>query len=103
MLEKMPTPMSIAGLILLGVFQLGLAYVLYAKAIKNITALESTFLSLIEPLLNPVWVFLTVGELPGSMSIIGGIIVLASVTVSCLKPKRKVTVELSEEANTYII
>lgn len=96
MLEKMPTPMSIVGLILLGVFQLGLAYVLYAKAIKNITALESTFLSLIEPLLNPVWVFLTVGELPGSMSIIGGIIVLVSVTISCLKPKRKVSLEFTE-------
>lgn len=92
--QKAPSPKSWIGLILLGVFQLGFSYVLYSKAIKNITALESTFLSLVEPLLNPVWVFLSVGEIPGNLSLVGGIIVLASVTVSCLKPKRNVSVEL---------
>lgn len=78
---------SIIGLLLLGVFQLGFSYVLYSKAIKKITALEATFISLIEPLLNPVWVFLTVGELPGRFAILGGIVVLISVTIGCLKPK----------------
>lgn len=94
MFDKAPSPKGWIGLILLGVFQIGLSYILYAKAIKNITALESTFISLVEPLLNPVWVFLTIGELPGMWSVMGGIIVLVSVTVSCLKPKRRVTVEL---------
>jgi drug/metabolite transporter (DMT)-like permease len=94
MFDKAPSPKGWIGLILLGVFQIGVSYILYAKAIKNITALESTFISLVEPLLNPVWVFLTIGELPGMWSIMGGIIVLVSVTVSCLKPKRRVTVEL---------
>lgn len=91
--QKAPSPRSWMGLILLGVFQIGLSYILYARAIKKITALESTFISLIEPLLNPVWVFLTIGELPGIWSIVGGLVVLASVTVSCLKPKSKVSVE----------
>jgi drug/metabolite transporter (DMT)-like permease len=94
MFDKAPSPKGWIGLILLGVFQIGVSYILYAKAIKNITALESTFISLVEPLLNPVWVFLTIGELPGMWSVMGGIIVLVSVTVSCLKPKRRVTVEL---------
>lgn len=89
--EKAPSPKGWIGLILLGIFQLGLSYVLYARAIKKITALESTFISLVEPLLNPLWVFLTVGELPGKLSVVGGLIVLASVTVSCLKPKGSVT------------
>jgi drug/metabolite transporter (DMT)-like permease len=84
-----PSPTSWLGLILLGVFQLGLSYVLYGRAIKNITALESTFISLVEPLLNPLWVFLTVGELPGKLSLIGGLVVLSSVTISCIKPNRK--------------
>jgi drug/metabolite transporter (DMT)-like permease len=95
--EKAPSPKGWIGLILLGVFQLGLSYVLYARAIKKITALESTFISLIEPLLNPLWVFLTIAELPGRLSVMGGLIVLVSVTVSCLKPKRHVAVELMEE------
>jgi drug/metabolite transporter (DMT)-like permease len=95
--QKAPSPKSWMGLILLGVFQLGFSYVLYARAIKNITALESTFLSLVEPLLNPVWVFLTIGELPGKLSIVGGIIVLVSVTVSCLKPKSKVSIDLMDK------
>lgn len=95
--QKVPSQKSIVGLILLGVFQLGFSYVLYAKAIKKITALESTFLSLVEPLLNPLWVFLTIGELPGKLSILGGVIVLASVTVSCLRPKKKVTSELIDK------
>jgi drug/metabolite transporter (DMT)-like permease len=97
MLQKAPSPKSWIGLVLLGVVQLGLPYVLYGRAIKNITALESTFISLVEPLLNPVWVFLTIGELPGKLSILGGLIVLASVTVSCLKPKRNVPVELVDK------
>lgn len=96
MFDKAPSPKGWIGLILLGVFQIGVSYILYAKAIKNITALESTFISLVEPLLNPVWVFLTIGELPGMWSVMGGIIVLVSVTVSCLKPKRKVSVELMD-------
>lgn len=92
--EKAPTPRSWIGLILLGVFQIGISYILYARAIKHITALESTFISLIEPLLNPVWVFLTIGEVPGKMAVIGGVIVLASVTISCLKPKKRTLSQL---------
>lgn len=88
MFQTAPSAKSWLGLILLGVFQIGLSYILYAKAIKHIAALESTFISLVEPLLNPLWVFLTVGELPGRFAVIGGMVVLLSVTVSCLKPKR---------------
>lgn len=98
MFRTMPSTSSWIGLILLGVFQLGLSYILYAKAIKNITALESTFISLVEPLLNPLWVFLTVGELPTSLSVIGGIVVLASITINCLKPNKPEEAVTIEEA-----
>jgi drug/metabolite transporter (DMT)-like permease len=97
MFEKAPDTKGWIGLILLGIFQLGLSYVLYARAIKKITALESTFISLIEPLLNPLWVFLTIGELPGRWSVVGGMVVLVSITVSCLKPKRNDPVELMDK------
>src|SRR5205807_148180 len=45
-------------LIILGVVQLGLPYVLYATAIKHVTALEATLVTLLEPVLNPTWVMI---------------------------------------------
>lgn len=75
-----PDAKSWTGLLLLGVFQLGFSYFLYAKAIKNVTALEGVLIPVIEPILNPLWVFLAVGEVPGKWSLIGGTIVLISVT-----------------------
>ncbi len=66
-------------LILLGTVQLGLPYVLYATAIKQVTALEATLIPLLEPILNPLWVILALGERPGAWAIVGGILVLAAV------------------------
>lgn len=75
----MPDAKSWLGLLLLGVFQLGFSYALYAYAVRHVAALEAILVSVIEPLLNPVWVFLVVGELPGTWAFIGGFIVLFSV------------------------
>lgn len=75
-----PDAQSWTGLFLLGVFQIGLSYFLFAKAIKNATALEGVLIPIIEPILNPIWVFLFVGEVPGKWSLIGGAVVLLSVT-----------------------
>jgi len=68
------------GLILLGVFQLGLSYVAYTTAIRHITALEAALIPAIEPILNPLWVFLVMGEAPGRWAFLGGAVVLAAVT-----------------------
>ena len=77
-------PLSSAGwtsLLILGVVQLGISYWLYARAIKHVTALEAVLIPVIEPILNPVWVLLTRGERPTLLSLVGGLIVLAAVTV----------------------
>ncbi len=66
-------------LLLLGTVQLGLPYVLYAIAIKQVTALEATLIPLLEPVLNPLWVMLALGERPGPWAIVGGAMVLAAV------------------------
>jgi len=71
------------ALLLLGVFQLGLPYILYSEAIKHVTALEATLVPIIEPILNPIWVFLAIGERPGGWAFLGGILVLLSVTLRC--------------------
>ena len=67
------------GLALLGVFQIGLSYILYAEAIKHVTALEGILVPMIEPILNPVWVALFLNEVPGRFALIGGIIVIVAV------------------------
>ena len=68
------------ALLVLGVIQLGLSYMLYARAIKHVTALEAVLIPVIEPILNPVWVMLFVGERPGPLSLCGGLLVLGAVT-----------------------
>jgi len=70
-----------AALLALGIFQLGLSYLLYASAIKRITALEAVLIPVIEPILNPIWVMLALGERPGPNALLGGAIVLGAVTV----------------------
>ena len=66
-------------LVLLGTVQLGLPYVLYATAIKQVSALEATLIPLLEPVLNPLWVMLALGERPGPWAIVGGLLVLSAV------------------------
>lgn len=81
MLSSVPSTSSIMGMVMLGIFQLGIAYVLYSIGIKYVTALDAILIATIEPVLNPVWVFLAIGEKPGKWAIIGGLIVLGSVTL----------------------
>lgn len=89
MLKSMPDLRSIFGIILLGVFQLGISYVLYALAMKHLTALEAILITVIEPLLNPVWVFIFAGEKPSLYAVIGGIIVIIAVTCRSIYVSKK--------------
>lgn len=73
------------AVLFLGVFQLGFAYVLYSDAICKVRALEAILITSIEPILNPIWVFLVLGEVPGNFALLGGLIVVSSIIVrSCL-------------------
>jgi drug/metabolite transporter (DMT)-like permease len=76
----LPSATGWLWLVILGVFQLGLAYVLYAKAIKHLTALEAILIPVLEPILNPVWAFAFLGEVPGPLAAVGGVIVLGTIT-----------------------
>lgn len=78
------------SLLLLGVVQLGLAYFFYAKAIKHVTALEAVLIPVLEPLLNPLWVLLAVGEKPSAYALAGGAVVLAAVTLRAIAGLRTV-------------
>lgn len=79
------------AIVLLGCFQLGISYVLYSVAIKHVTALEATIITMIEPILNPIWVFLLLGEMPGPWSLAGGAIILAAIVARYAIPAMKTT------------
>ena len=72
----------------LGVFQIGLAFVFFTKAIKHIPALEANLVGTLEPILNPVWVFLFLGESMGSFALIGGLVVLGGVIFNAVGSAR---------------
>lgn len=91
MFNSMPDAKGWTGLALLETVQIGVSYVLYTKAIKNVTALEGVLIPVIEPILNPVWVFLFVGEKPGKWSLIGGTVVLTAVTLRAVYMTIKTT------------
>lgn len=84
-----PSPTGIAAIVALGVVQLGFSYWLYARAIRQVTALEAVIIPVIEPILNPVWVFLANGEKPGRWALLGGLIVLSAVTFRALISLRR--------------
>jgi drug/metabolite transporter (DMT)-like permease len=68
-----------ATLGVLGVVQLGIPYILYGIAIRRVSALEATLIPMLEPILNPIWVALAKGEIPGPWSLAGGGLVLGAV------------------------
>ena len=74
---------------MLGVFQIGMAAVLFSYGIKRITALQSILTAIIEPLFNPLWVFLATKEVPGTRSVAGGIVIVSAVMVSSLVTVRR--------------
>jgi len=78
------TPISFASLLALGIFQVGLAYVFFSKGIKLTSPVNSSLLSLVEALLNPVWVFLFVKEVPSMYAFIGGGIILFAIVCNIL-------------------
>ncbi len=81
-----PSAKGWLGLVLLGLFQVGTAYALFSLAIRHVTALESMLIPTIEPILNPVWVLLLLGERPGPMAIIGGAVIILAITLRGLEP-----------------
>lgn len=87
---------STLSILTLGVFQLGISYILYVKASAYCPPLACCLLGAVEPLLNPVWVFLFDGERPGVFALVGCVIVVVSITVWCIFGKEKVQEESLE-------
>ena len=76
--------------VFLGVFQLGLSYMLFTYAMSHgVRSLDVGIIGYIEPLLNPVWVFLVLGEKPSKWALVGGAIIITAVVVHTLVDARQ--------------
>jgi drug/metabolite transporter, DME family len=74
----------------LGIFQIGISYILFIKGVTEGTRpLDASIIGFIEPLLNPVWVFLFIGERPSNWAILGGIIIILAVVFHTILQSRK--------------
>jgi drug/metabolite transporter (DMT)-like permease len=76
-------------LLYLGIFQIGLAYLLLTRAIRHVPAFEATTVLLLEPALNPVWVWLVEGERPGQGSLEGGALILSATLLNAWWQSRR--------------
>jgi drug/metabolite transporter (DMT)-like permease len=74
-------PQEIGLLALMGLVQFALPYVLFTAGLRLVTGAEASLIALIEPVLNPVWVAIFVGEEPTTATIIGGAIILAGLAL----------------------
>ncbi|HEY3103153.1 MAG TPA: DMT family transporter [Pyrinomonadaceae bacterium] len=83
----------------LGVVQIGFAYLLFTLAMaRGLRSLDAGIIGYVEPVLNPIWVFLFLGERPSGWAIVGGAIIISSVIVHMLletKVKRHSAIAVS--------
>lgn len=83
-----PDLSDVIGLVFLGVVQIGFAYLLFGFGVAHVQALEASLIGMLEPVLNPVWVFIFLGETPGWWAVLGGAIIVAAVTVRTVISER---------------
>lgn len=60
----------------LGILQIGVAYAFFTYGLSHVRAIDATLISMVEPILNPVWVFIGIGERPSNYAVVGGCIIL---------------------------
>lgn len=83
------TTHDVLSAIYLGVVQLGIAYALFTVAMaRGVRSLDAGIIAYIEPVLNPVWVFLVLGERPSRWALLGGAIIIAAVICHMLLDAR---------------
>ena len=73
-------------LAVMGAVQLGLPYYLFSKGLQTVSLQEASLIALIEPVLNPIWVALTIGEIPSRATLAGGGLIVAGLAARYLWP-----------------
>ena len=79
------TMKSFLALLFLGVFQIGVAYAFFVKGLQHVTATQASLIGMLEPVANPIWVLLFLGERPSIFAIAGGAVVLMAIAWHTMK------------------
>jgi drug/metabolite transporter (DMT)-like permease len=81
---------DLAGVAYLGIVQIGVAYLLFTLAMaRGLRSLDAGIIGYVEPVLNPIWVFLFLGEKPSTWAILGGAIIITSVAAHMLSESKR--------------
>lgn len=81
-----PNTSDFLAVLYLGIFQIGIAYVFFTIGIaRGVRSLDASIIGFVEPLLNPIWVFLFLKERPSMWAILGGVIIIAGVVFHTVK------------------
>lgn len=84
-----PSQKSSFFLIMVGIVSIGIPSILYTIGIKKVRALTASFITMLEPLLNPVWVIIFAGEVPSTKTILGGILILGFIMIRSVIQNKK--------------
>jgi drug/metabolite transporter (DMT)-like permease len=82
------SPWQWASLVIFGAIQMAIPYVLFSRALSVVSPQEAGLLTLLEPVLNPILTWLSVGEVPSKTTLVGGAIILAGVSWRYLRRPR---------------
>lgn len=91
-----PDRSTMLVLLLFGLIQMAIPYTLFARGLRDVTAPEAGLIGLLEPVLNPIWVFLVHDERPATATLVGGAFLLAGVALR-YRPERRVIPEPTAE------
>lgn len=76
-----PAWQSWLAIFFMGSCQLGLSWICFSRGIKTTPSLQASFITMIEPVLNPILALLILGEAMGTLSVIGSVLVVATIVV----------------------
>lgn len=82
-------PAQVGILLYLGIFQIGIAYLFFNAGMKHLSATAAVVTGTLEAVLNPIWVFLGLGERPSPFALVGGLLILGTIAWYSLAPLRR--------------
>ncbi|MEN3334327.1 MAG: hypothetical protein V7641_3692 [Blastocatellia bacterium] len=95
-----PTTKDLLAVLYLGVFQIGISYIFFTYGmVSGVRPFDASIIGFVEPLLNPLWVFLVVGERPSKWGMIGGAIIISTVAAHTMISNRNKLSELESLPN----
>ena len=77
--ETVFTPPVLAAVFVLGTVQVGLAYILFSIGTRYTDPVTASVINALEPILNPILVAVFYGEILGTLSLIGAVIVIGGI------------------------